>query len=252
MDRITSHAELLHLSDGDPWVRWAVVPGAQQAWHDGRVALILRGDWQPGFWVTPLRGGAVDAGNVREALEWLASSGEITRTGSTAVSVVQPHVTVLEDVFRVDGGGDWTWMWTERAPEPDPREALLVQLDDSADAEEISVFSRANNPRIWTEVGTGGVHTWLGLRDAGGELIAVGGIETEDTGVPGLAGIVTAASRRGEGLGAVITTALTRRALATHEVCTLGVFSDNTTAIDLYARLGFRTGRAWSSRRLAT
>ena len=54
-----------------------------------------------------------------------------------------------------------------------------------------------------------------------------------------------------QGLGAVITAGLTRCALAEHQVCALGVFSDNTTAIDLYARLGYRIGRAWSSRLLA-
>ena len=104
---------------------------------------------------------------------------------------------------------------------------------------------------MWTEIGTGRMKRWIGLRDASGALIAVGGAEWEDSDVPHLAGIVTAQARRGEGLGAVITAGLTRWSIEEHGVCTLGVFSDNTVALRLYARLGYRTGRAWASRRLA-
>lgn len=256
MDRITSHAELLRLSGDDPWVQWSLphAPAAwseHPVWFDGHIALIHRPGWRPGFWATPLRGYDVHPDRIRAALTWLASSDEMARTGSVSLSVVQPHIATAEETFALAKGGDWHWMWTTRAPDPDPLEGALIALDDTADAAEISEFSHRNNHRVWTQIGTGRVLSWVGLRDESGALIAVGGTETDENGAPSLAGIVTAIERRGQGLGAVITAGLTRRALAEHQVCTLGVFSDNTTAIDLYARLGYRIGRAWSSRLLA-
>jgi predicted GNAT family acetyltransferase len=108
----------------------------------------------------------------------------------------------------------------------------------------------ANNPRVWTEVGTGRVVRWVGLRAQDGSLLAVGGAELEASGVPHLAGIVTALDQRGQGLGTVVSAALTRWAVAQHGVCTLGMFSDNEPARRLYGRLGYRTARSWHSRTL--
>lgn len=260
MDRISSQAELLDLAAGDPWVRWGLPDlvgeptgcaraPAPDAWFDGHVAVIRRERARTGFWISPLRGQDATAERIRAAVEWLAGSGELE--GAAGISVVQPHVDVVEDVLDLGDGGDWHWMWTTSEPPADRREAALVALDDSRDGAEISDFSHANNPRVWTEIGTGAMGEWLGLRDASGALIAVGGTEKQPRGVPSLAGIVTARGLRGQGLGAVVTAALTRQALAASGACTLGVFSDNTVALRLYARLGYRTGRAWSSRRLA-
>lgn len=251
MRPVLSHAELLQLSDDDPWVRWGLpstLPAP--AWFDGRVVLVPRLGARPGFWVTPLSGPAT-ADAIRSALTWLRDSGHLDSFGAAAVSVPQEHLAVAQGTLDLGQGGDWEWMWTMTAPPLDPRESLLVELDDSADAEEIADFSRAHNSRVWTEVGVGRVHGWLGLRDADGRLIAVGGTEVEDSGVPHLAGIVTARDRRSQGLGSVISAALTRVVLDEHGVCTLGMFSDNEVARRLYHRLGYRTARRWSSRRLA-
>lgn len=251
MERITSRAELARLADGDPWVRW-VVPEQlpAQIWFDGHVAVIQRDGKRPGLWVTPLDRPDVPADRLRAALTWLVASGLLDEPDIVAVSAPQSHAALLESLLGLGEGGDWEWMWTTTPPATDPREADIVELDDRADGSEIEAFSRRNNPRVWTEIGTGRMHGWLGLRDAAGALIAVGGAEREATGVPHLAGIVTAEDRRREGLGSVISAALTRRAIAEHGVCTLGMFSDNDTARRVYHRLGYRTARAWASRRL--
>ncbi|NLW99953.1 MAG: GNAT family N-acetyltransferase [Actinomycetales bacterium] len=251
MRPVAAHAELLEISASDPWVRWglsATMP--EPAWVDGTMAVIPRMGRRPGFWVTPLVG-AVAPEQLRAALLWLRDSGEIERLSASGLSVPQEHLAIAEDVFYLTDGGDWEWMWTTTEPPLDPREALVEELDDREDAEEISAFSHANNPRVWTEIGTGRVGRWLGLRDPKGRLIAVGGVEVEDSGVPHLSGIVTAREHRGQGLGSVISAALTRDALAEHGVCTLGMFSDNDTARRVYHRLGYRTARCWNSRRLA-
>ncbi|MDO5502566.1 MAG: GNAT family N-acetyltransferase [Actinomycetia bacterium] len=250
MERIESREELAHLASGDPWVRWVVPAELPPVWFDGRVAVIQRGGKRPGFWVTPLDRSEVSAEQLRPALTWLGSSGLLDQPDVFAVSAPQQHAGLLESLLGLGEGGDWEWMWTDSAPPVDPREAAIVELDDRRDGPTIEAFSRANNPRVWTEIGTGRMHGWLGLMDEAGHLIAVGGAEREATGVPHLAGIVTAVDRRREGLGSVVSAALTRRAVAEHGVCTLGMFSDNDTARRVYHRLGYRTARAWASRRL--
>ena len=250
VERIESREELARLADGDPWVRWVVPAEPPQAWFDGQVAVIRRGGTRPGYWVTRLDREAVTAEALTPALSWLAESGLLEQEGIGAISAPQEHAALLESLLGLTEGGDWEWMWTATPPDVDPRESDVVELDDLVDGPQIEAFSRANNPRVWTEIGTGRMQDWLGLRDAAGELIAVGGADREATGVPHLAGIVTALERRREGLGSVISAALTRRALARHGVCTLGMFSDNDTARRVYHRLGYRTGRAWASRRL--
>ncbi|ANS77572.1 hypothetical protein SGUI_0176 [Serinicoccus hydrothermalis] len=258
MDRLTRHADLLALSGGDPWVRWSVpdpLPG--EVWVHEEVALVQRLGARPGFWVVPLCSGMQgtspsrgELARVRAALTELRDGGHLARLGSRSVSVPQAHAEVAHEVLELGDGGDWEWMWTQEPPQVDARERDVIPLDDSADAAELTAFTQAHNPRQWTEIGTGRVHRWVGLRDGHGALVAVGGAEREATGIPHLAGIVTAIDRRGTGLARVVSAALTRWALEEHGVCTLGMFSDNAAARSLYARLGYRTARAWHSRML--
>lgn len=248
---VSSHAELLDISEHDPWVRWSLpAQPAGEVWSDGRVLLVQRLGRRPGFWVTQLTT-PLTAEEARDGLLWLRDGGHLERTCARSVSVPQEHLPIAQEVLDLLDGGDWEWMWTTTAPPLDPREDLLVELDDRADAAEIRAFSQTHNARVWTEIGVGRIHRWLGLRDPAGHLLAVGGVEVEDSGVPHLSGIVTARDRRGKGLGSVISAALTRTAVDDHGVCTLGMFSDNDVARRVYQRLGYRTARRWASRRLA-
>lgn len=252
MRRVRTHAELVALSGGDPWVRWALDPGLPgEAWVHGPVMLVERLGERRGFWVAPLGGPAeVGPDDVRAALGALRDGGHLRRLRSRSVSVVRSHAALAHEVLDLGDGGDWDWMWSATSPPPDAREAELEELDDARDAAELSAFTRRHNPRVWTEIGTGRVVRWVGGRDDAGHLIAVGGAEREAGGVPHLAGIVTATGLRGQGWGGVVTTALTRWALGQHGVCTLGVFADNAAALRVYRRLGYRTARAWHSRQL--
>lgn len=261
METVTDHTDLLVRAGGDPWVRWALPdPLRSQVWVHEDVALVERRGERTGFWVAPLRPGmpwgrlpgdlAEEETRVRAALTRLRADGLLEELGSRSVSVPQEHSVVAHEVLDLGDGGDWEWMWTGRTPAPDPRETALELLDDSRDAEEIAAFSHRHNPRVWTAVGTGRVVRWVGLRDAEGHLLAVGGAETAASGAAHLAGIVTAAGARGRGLGTLVSTALTRWAVAELGVCTLGMFSDNEVARRIYRRLGYRTARAWHSRTL--
>lgn len=259
-------AELLALAGEDPWVRWGLgdpLPGGALV-HQG-VAVVQRLGHRPGLWVAPLRPGrpadplpggdelAEEGRRVAAALRLVVGTGLLEVWGARSASVPREHAAVGRAVLPLtDEGGDWEWLWTTTAPPADPREAQLVVLDDRADAAELQDFAHAHNPRVWTRIGEGSVLRWVGVRDAEGALLAVGGAEQEDSGVPHLAGILTATSARGQGWGRVVSAALTRWAVAGHGVCTLGMFSDNDAARVLYRGLGYRTARRWCSRSLRT
>lgn len=255
MHRLHSHDDLLDLSGGDPWVRWSLAAPLQtEAWAHEGVALVERVGRRRGFWVVPFGSAGAGAGaadRLRSALVTLRDEGHLDRLGSQSVSVPQQHAAVAHEVLDLTEGGDWDWMWTTTPPPPQVGEDRVVELDDARDAEELLTFSRRHNPRVWTEIGTGRVQRWVGIRDTDGALVAVGGAETETSGIPHLAGIVTDTALRGQGLGTAVSTHLTRWALAGHGVSTLGMFSDNAAARRVYDRMGYRTAHAWHSRGLA-
>nr|WP_281497537.1 GNAT family N-acetyltransferase [Ornithinimicrobium sp. F0845] len=142
-------------------------------------------------------------------------------------------------------------MWTTQDPPSIPQEEALVVLDDSADAAELAALATAHSPTGEGDPGTGRTRLWLGIRSAGGELLAAGAMQSLENGVPHLAGIVTHTDHRGLGLGRAVTAGLTRAALAEHGVCTLGMYSANPSARAIYTALGYRTAYAWHSRTLA-
>ncbi len=167
------------------------------------------------------------------------------------LAVERHFLPALQDRLgiRLGPGGDWDWMWTERAPDRLPAEDALIELDDVRDAEDIVALNAIGSPTAESEPGSGRTHLWLGIREHG-ELTAAGAIHLTPGGAPHLAGIVVHPDQRGRGLGVAVTAGLTRRAIAEHGVCTLGMYADNDRARDIYDRIGFRVARAWASRRL--
>lgn len=263
--RQVTRAQLLDVAGEDPWLRWALadpLPG-QAVLHEG-VAVVQRLGHRPGLWALPLRPGmrpdrlpdpaglAEEAERVASALRAVRESGLLAAWGVLSASVPQEHAAVGHvELPLSDQGGDWEWMWTTEAPPARADEDRLVLLDDRTDAAELIAFAHAHNPRVWTRIGEGEIVRWVGVRDEGGRLLAVGGAEREGSGVPHLAGILTAGPARGQGWGETVSSALSRWSVAEHGVCTLGMFSDNDVARRLYRRLGYRTARAWHSRHLA-
>ncbi len=251
---VRTHPDLLGLTRDDPFVRWAVpdpFEGAVLA-GTGAVAVERLSTHRHGLWLIPLPvGGSSPAEGLADLLTGLREEGHVARLGVGSLSIPQPYAAVLAAHFDLAGGGEWDFMWTASAPAPSPGEAALQELDDGADAEELAVLSAEHSPTAEGEPGTGRTVLWLGLRGTDGTLLAAGGMQRLSSGAPHLAGIVVHGAHRGRGLGTAITAALTRRALAAHGVCTLGVYSANATALSLYRRLGYRTAYPWHSRRLA-
>ena len=282
MHQLLTHDDLLARAAEDPWVRWSLAnPLRGEAWVHEDVALVERVGRRRGFWVVPLPAGmpppagmprgtgssprtvatprtpttpaslADDGNPVRAALIALRDGGHLDRLASQSVSVPQEHAAIAHEVLDLAGGGDWDWMWTTSSPLVHPAEGRIVVLDDTEDEGELTAFTRLHNPRVWTEIGTGRVRRWVGIRGANRALVAVGGAEAEESGIPHLAGVVTDTALRGQGLASAVSAHLTRWAVGTHGVCTLGMFSDNEAARRVYDRLNYRTAHAWHSRGLA-
>lgn len=247
--RITSHADLLDLTGGDPFVRWGIpdpFTGEVLAGH-GAVAVERFGRRGRGLWVFPHSGGGEVA--IRDLLE--ALGGRVADLGTASISVPQEYADQLAATFALGSGGEWDWMWTDREPPAALHEDRLITLDDTDDAAELESLATAHSPTGEGDPGTGRTKLWLGLRAPDGELLAAGAMQTLESGAPHLAGIVTHADHRGRGLARAVTAGLTRHAVAEHGVCTLGMYSANPPARAIYYGLGYHTAYAWHSRRLA-
>lgn len=190
---------------------------------------------------------------VIELLTLLREEGVTRRHDIASISVPFDRRETVAGMFALGDGGDWEWMWTSTRPRIMPGEEHLVPLDDVADvadAARIEGFGRAQNPRFEGFPGTGHSEGWLAALDRDGALLACGAIQRLPSGVAHLGGIVVAVSARRRGFGRAISAALTRRAVATEGVCTLGMYSDNAPARALYSSLGYVTDKRWASRSL--
>lgn len=227
----------------DPFERWNVDPaGVAARWgRTGAVALLHVGR-QGTLTLTVLA-------DPEDAAPLVATAG--AERGSQIARMTLPRGTLPllpDDVARrVGDGADWDWMWTPDPPPPVPGEDRVEVVDDDVS---VAALLRGASPRPSAQPGDPGVTGWLGVR-CRTVLVACGAVTTHVPGVPHLASIATAPSRRGVGLGAAVTAALTRRSLGTGaEVCTLGMYADNAVARRVYRRLGYRCEHQFSSRAL--
>lgn len=134
--------------------------------------------------------------------------------------------------------GEWSFLWTSTPPAAHPAQSRVAPL--TADDEvEIAALLDADHPGASTRPGGRRVRRWYGIQD-GGRLVACGADSSRGIGV--LTAITVASDRRGEGLGAALTCAMSRALHAEFGVVSLGVDLDNVGAARLYRRLGF-TGR---------
>lgn len=258
MDLISGRDALLDLTGGDAWVRWGLPSEPGEIWVHRGVVMVERPAPRPGFWVItpgnqspPTRHAGPD--DVTAALRELRDGGHLQRLGAASLSIEQQWSELVPPIIRVDAGGRWEWHWTTTMPAPgrspqDPDVSAIVELDDHRDAEEITAFLHTHNHRVWQAAGTGLMELWLGVREHTGALLAVGAMMREDSGAPHLGSIVTHTDHRGRGLGHLVSAALTRRGIADHGVCTLGMYSDNDAARRVYERIGYRCAHAWHSR----
>jgi len=148
-----------------------------------------------------------------------------------------PRAPIADLAARLPVGryGEWSFLWTSTPPAAHPLESRVAPLSGD-DEEEVAALLDADHPDASTRPGGRRVRRWYGIRD-GGRLVACGADSSRGIGV--LTAVTVAGDRRGGGLGAALTCAMSRALHAEFGVVSLGVDRDNADAARLYRRLGF-------------
>ncbi len=237
--------ELLEASGHHPFVRWEVTDDLAGTWwrHDEAVAFqrVRRADRR----TVSLLGADDGVTTLLDALPAIAAVVEPSRR-AVSVSVPQHLEPLLRERYRVMDGGDWEWLHTAVAPAEDVSHERVQRLDDSVRAAEIRAFLEAHSPTADTTPGHG--ERWFAIEEPDGTLAAVAAWGRSRAGAPHLSSVAVDTRLRGRGLGRTIVGALTRWAVAEAGVCTLGMYSHNAVARELYLSLGYDRLCAWSSR----
>ncbi|GAU70845.1 Rhs family protein [Streptomyces sp. NBRC 110611] len=147
---------------------------------------------------------------------------------------------------------EWVFRWTLEEPPVHPAEQRVVGLGEASHGE-LLAFLEQHSPAHSTGPGSSDVSLWAGIRDTDGRLVACGALSSlRDSGAPLMASVATDAAQRGQGLGAALTSWLTRYAVRRHGFCTLWQLADNSPADRLYTRLGYRNEDPCVAARLST
>lgn len=134
-------------------------------------------------------------------------------------------------------GTDWDFRWLTRPPTLQAGEDGVGLVEDDAAVQELLAVA---SPTASALPGDAAVRRWVGLREAGGSLVACAADTSGATGVGHLSSIAVHPDHRGRGLGRVVTAALTRRLLQEgNDLVTLGMYADNAAGRALYDSLGF-------------
>jgi GNAT superfamily N-acetyltransferase len=236
----------------DPFVRWRIDPAVVSRVHrhgDAAVFELARDrHGRPGD--APH---LICLGPAPDLEPLLREAGERMTEVPDHVNIEQHAVHLLPEHWRWDHHWHWDWMWTTAAPPFQPGEDVVIELDlDAPGITEIEALLDVANPGSHGRPARGEGQRWLGIRDGDGRLVATGGMFLLPSGVSHLRGISTLAAMRGRGLGSALSAGLTRVGLGDGGgVCTLGAYSDNTRALEIYRRLGFRHGHSFCSGALA-
>jgi GNAT superfamily N-acetyltransferase len=236
------HAALVDASGGHEFVRWEVPPRLSDTWWRSGDAVLFRRLRRHGVAFAAL-GGAAGVGALLDRLPQLAE--EVHASWPLGLSVPRHLEPLVHERLEVDPGGDWDWFVTRTAPPAFGPEGLVRPLDDTARHEEVAAFLAEHSPTADTAPGEG--ETWWGI-DLDGRLVATAAVGLLPSGAPSVSSVAVDASVRGRGLGRALVGAVTRRAVADHGLCTLGMYAHNTVARSLYASLGYWSPVAWASR----
>jgi GNAT superfamily N-acetyltransferase len=244
-----SAAELLRHTRDDEFAAHTIVAGTTSWVRVGYVVGVPGGEATG--WVADRRGRIV-----LTATGDPASIAAIVRTARAEHADIE-GVTVPSaalDALGADAPVEpnrWDWFVTYEPPPRQPGEDR-VTVATPADEPAIRALLDENSPRYSATPGDPRIHEWVVIRgpaaDGASALVAAAAHTEHAVGTPHLASIVTRTDVRGQGLGAAITAALTRRIFAGGAtVVTLGMYNDNDAARRIYRRLGFRDTHHFAS-----
>jgi GNAT superfamily N-acetyltransferase len=232
---LTSAAEVLLATDHDPYVRGSLRAPEVTGWTGhGAVA------WR--------------ATDPEEHVGYLMSLGEPAHVAALLADLINeiPHNTrvtmprgtppLLPAWVAVDGT-DWEFWWVD-APMPSQlleREVVDVLPEEVAPLLELAsptASARADDPHVLR---------WVGVHGPDG-LLACAADTSGTTGVGHLSSIAVHPSARGQGLGAAVTGALTRRLFEDGaDLVTLAMYTDNVAGGGLYRHLGMHNDHHFTS-----
>lgn len=225
-----------------PYVRNALARDeVPRGWRrDDAVGWLLRAEHGP-------RGGAIGApGPAVEVFAGLVARGALRPGQWLHLPRLDP--AALPGRLAVARHDEWDFLWSAAAPPRQPDEERVVRLA-GADHPALTALIDEAFPSTTSRPGDPRIVDWYGIRD--GDRIVACGADRSRGDIGFLAGLTVASDRRGRGLGAALTAAMTRALFARHDTVALGVYSVNVGAIRLYRRLGFAAGLARSSVQLA-
>ncbi|XVX21792.1 GNAT family N-acetyltransferase [Actinomycetota bacterium] len=270
---LTTRDEVLAATSDDPFVGLSLPDGDDvRAAALGPAVALECGYDDDGGWLWVLSPDPDSTTRLLGALiadtDWLAPSRCDSPFGELSVprhSAESAWVLLRDNSIRIDAPAEWEWMHTRTAPPPQPGESDLVELSES-DRDRIIAFLSEHSPRTFARPFEHPGQLWLAALAAAPEaapeaapvradsadpnptgLVAIGCADHTLHGIRRLEGIATRPDRRGQGLGAAITAALTRRGLDERGACVLEMFSDNDIARRVYHRLGYTTDHEWTT-----
>lgn len=147
------------------------------------------------------------------------------------------------DIAKWSGQAQPNYWDAMRCDTPPPQQPGEERAAIVTDLTAVQAFLDRVNPHHSVRADHHEVESWIGVADeSSGGLLAVGAFTRRRHGTAYLASIATAPEARGQGLGAAVTAALTRRAFESGDsLCTLAHYHPNDPARRIYLRLGYRT-----------
>ncbi|MBW4719032.1 GNAT family N-acetyltransferase [Saccharothrix obliqua] len=223
--RVLRNPDEVAAANPDALVRWAaqcLLPGrGGAAWaHGGAVAVIAPALYRHDRIVL-----AGPPDDVAALLRAKARPG-LRPIVTTEVAAALPEFPVL---------GSTTWMERTGALAADGVRWLGPDAWD-----EVEALLRNANPGSWVWPHEPGARRWAGVRAEGGVLVAVAADAWAAPGVGFIGGVATHPDHRGRGLSTRVCGFLTSALLAEFGTCALMVDPDNTGAVKVYERLGYR------------
>lgn len=221
------------------FVRHQVDPAlAPRAWVAGAAAVVEN---HP-RWTGPAPGPQMVCLGPAEALAPLMADVAARHPRPWRITVEAAAYDALPAVWEHDAATRWDWMLTREQPtEATPQVVEVGGRDD------LVALLDAGNPGSFARPDSPGVEAWLGIVEDD-RLVAAGALNRQHDGTGQLRGITVLPTEERRGLGRLVSTALTRRALAgVSATASLGVYTDNAPAIHLYERLGYRTVHTFRS-----